>query len=113
MNRYASTSLKAADFISQGFDPKNAWEKASCLYFEPGSAAQKKGCPKNAFLGLYGINPDGKNATYARNAVDHLRRNPNDKKIEHLWAIARGGNEISHNSQMHVVLALWDAGYIK
>jgi len=113
MNSYASTALKAADLISQGLDPKNAWEKASFHYFKPGSAAQKKGCPKNAFLGLYGVNPNGKNATYARNAVNYLRKNPNYKSIGNLWSIARGENEICHNSQMHVVLALWNAGYIK
>lgn len=113
MNRYALTAIKAAEFISQDIEPRTAWEKASCMYFEPGSAAQKKGCPKNAFLGLYGINPEGKNATYARNAVSYLRKNPMDNSIEHLWAIARGEKQIVHNSQMHVVLALWNAGYLE
>lgn len=113
MNKYATTALKAAELIRSGLDPRSAWERSSCLYFEAGSSGQKKGCPKNAFLGLYGINPTGKNAIYAITALNYLKHNPRETSVDRLWEIANNGSKIKHNSQMNVVLALWQSGYIR
>ena len=90
--------------------------------------SQDKNCPKNAFLGLCeeglvkGI-PRGKytksvqNKLYAITAVEFLKewRNSSLSPID-LWpAVLRKLNEDSekrHNSQMNVVLALWNEGLI-
>jgi hypothetical protein len=86
-------------------------------------SSRSKSCPKNAFLGLCeagvvkGI-PKGeytksvKNKNYALQAVEILKR---DKSISYspsvLWKELNLGDKI-HNSQMHVVLALWNNGLI-
>ena len=53
MNKYAQVALIAAERIENGMQPRAAWEQASCKIFPKGSASQTKGCPKNAFFGLY------------------------------------------------------------
>lgn len=114
MKKYAETAIKAAELIVSGSDPESAWEKASCIVFIPNSTSQKKGCPKNAFLALYGVKTKGKNATYALNALHYLKNNPAKSITEdELWDIALDGEQKTYNSQMAVVLALWEAGYLK
>ena len=111
MGKYGEIAVKAARYISGGSEPRPAWEKASCEVFTPGSSSQKKGCPKNAFLGLYG--GKGKNATYAQNALAYLKDNPNINISENeLWAIIMSGNQKAHNNQMDVVLSLYKEGLI-
>lgn len=102
-------AVKAARYVKEGYEPLSAWEKASCEIFERGSSLQKKGCPKNAFLGLYG--GKGKNAEYARIAWSYLEANPNEYvTASELWEIVMSGNQKAHNSQMDVVLALYNVG---
>ena len=116
MNKYGLTSIKAAKLVDQGFSPSDAWEKASCEFFERGSAAHKKGCPKNAFWGLYENDRVklSKNALYAVKALEYLRKYPQEViSVKKLWNIATNGELISHNSQMNVVLELWKSGLIK
>lgn len=72
MNKYARTAILAAKYVQIGNSPGQAWKKASCEVFAPGSASQKKGCPKNAFIGLYGES-DSVNGQYAQRGLAYLR----------------------------------------
>lgn len=116
LNKYAQTALIAFDYMDAGVNAEQAWEKASCQVFKKGSASQKKGCPKNAFLGLFSNSPSAKsskNGTYARNALAILRDNPNKSySVNELWAAVIPEPKV-HNSQMDVVLALWNQKRIK
>lgn len=80
--------------------------------FTPGSASQKKCCPKNIFLGLYG--GKGKNAEYGQKALEYLNSNKICKDVSEigLWTIVTSNEGKAYNSQMHVVKALYDAKYI-
>lgn len=80
MNKYAQTALKAAHYVELGEEPLKACEEASRELFKIGSSAQKKGCPKNAFLGLYG--GKGKNAEYARKGLAYLHTYGGDSVTE-------------------------------
>jgi hypothetical protein len=114
MNNYEKIALIAAGMVRRGETPENAWNAASCEVFEKGSAAQKKGCPKNAFLGLYGIRPESRNARYAQKALAYLREtHAADIPPRQLWRIVTDGEKKTYNMQMHVVLALFREGYIK
>lgn len=112
MNKYAKIALLAAKDVELGIDPVIAWEKASKIIFTSGSSSQKKGCPKNAFLGLYG--GKGKNAEYAQKALNYLKANKSNEQISEidLWNIVTENVGKSYNSQMHVVKALFKEKYI-
>lgn len=113
MNNYSKIALMAAEEIKLGLSPQEAWDKSSCKVFEKGSSSQTKGCPKNAFLGLYGINTNSKNAQYAIKALKYLRNNSSPISPKDLWNIVINGENKSHNSQMNVVLSLFENVYIK
>jgi len=109
--KYGEVAVKAFEYMRSELEASSAWERASCEVFEKGSSSQTKGCPRNAFIGLVSDNPDAqksKNAIYALDALEILRSNPtrNYSKKE-LWELAVGQPK-KHNSQMDVVLALWD-----
>ena len=109
MGKFGEVAVKAVEYVKEGLDPRSAWEEASCEIFERGSSLQKKGCPKNAFLGLYGGN--GKNAEYAKVALTYLKSNPNTEVTEHqLWEIVMSGVHKAYNHQMDVVLSLYKEG---
>lgn len=112
MNKYAQTAIKAVGYINTGLEAEQAWEKASCEYFEIGTSSQKKGCPKSAFLGLFSKKANklkSKNATYAYKALTILRNNPNHNySPNELWALVVADDPKKHNSQMDIVLVLWE-----
>ncbi|NLD46886.1 MAG: hypothetical protein GX660_06760 [Clostridiaceae bacterium] len=111
MNKYAQVAVNAGFYVKEGMTPDYAWKKASCEIFEPGSSSQKKGCPKNTFLGLYG--GQGINAEYARKALNYLRSNNiSEIEPEELWIIINEGTKKAYNQQMHVVIAMYKAGLI-
>jgi len=116
MNKYGKIAIKAVSYIKAGLQENEAWEKASCEVFPRGSPSQKKGCPRNAFLGLVSQNPNAlksKNAIYARKALDILKTNPNRSySVDELWSLVINEPK-THNSQMNVVLALWGNRLIK
>ena len=113
MNKYTQVALLAAEHIKNGMLPRAAWEQASCEIFPKGSASQVKGCPKNAFLGLYDPTVNTKNAAYAREALAWLRAHPGCKVTPSaLWKIVQKGENKAYNSQMHIVIALYQNGYI-
>lgn len=113
MNSYVQIALDAADYIQEGMAPEQAWEKASCRVFPKGSPAQKKGCPKNAFLGLFGVNVHSINAKHALDAKAYLLSHPGSPiSPKELWDIVLNGNNKTYNGQMDVVLALFHKGLI-
>ena len=114
-NKYAKIAVKAFEYINAGYSAEKAWEKASCESYKKGSHSQKKGCPRNAFLGLTSNSQalaKSKNSLYALKALDILRKNPNSNfSINELWLLVVEKPKI-HNSQMNIVLALWNNGLI-
>jgi len=124
MGDYGKVALRAAKLLESSDDPVGAWSEATSKEFFGKPAAQKKGCPRDAFLGLCqegcvkGVNPgvytrSRKNKDYAIAAVELLNKEPTlvDKKSE-LWKRVTDGASIEHNSQMDVVLSLWKNGLI-
>ena len=83
------------------------------------AAARKKGCPRGAFLGLceeglvkgilaghYTTSKDNK--AYAVRAVALLTEGTQHWSTSALWQAVTNGAEKAHNSQMDIVLALWN-----
>jgi len=126
MSRYGDAAIKAVDLYKSTVvkSPKSAWERATRELF-PSETSRNKGCTKDAFLGLCqeglitGI-PEGnytlsyKNKRYAKRAVEILRESPElAKDLRSLWQCVMAGERKVHNSQMDVVVALWEAHLIK
>lgn len=116
-NRYGQCAIKSHNMVvTRGFDPKVAWKRAAKDLFQT-DACRKKGCPREAFLGLCqegrvkGVRPGNytdstKNKEYALLACEKLRQNSNLATSSILlWRTLVG--EKAHNGQMDVVLALW------
>ncbi|APZ47800.1 hypothetical protein BW723_16515 [Polaribacter reichenbachii] len=118
MNKYAQTTLKAKRNYKENYSILESYERAAKEFFTTKSP-QEKGCPKGTFLGLCetglvrGI-PKGnytksvKNKEYALKAVEILKQHKH-KNItpKELWLALDLGDKRS-NSQMDVVLALWE-----
>ncbi|MFH6973534.1 DUF6979 family protein [Neisseria sp. 23W00296] len=94
MKIYGDIAVKAAESYSKYEDMEQAWTEIAAS-FPIKESIRKKGCPKNAFLGLCraglvkGINPEkvktkhSKNGEYAVAAVSLLKNDPewaNQKK---------------------------------
>ncbi|MCL5129340.1 hypothetical protein [Algibacter sp. L4_22] len=122
ISNYNKYGLAAKEATLMGGNPVESWGIA-VKDFESKSA-KIKGCPKNAFLGLCeaglvkGIKPvsyfkrkrENLNKKYAIKAVELLALDSNLSKNE-LWNKVREElsiGEKEHNSQMDVVLALWN-----
>lgn len=111
MGKFGQVAVKAANYIQNGYEPQKAWETSSEEIFGTNNTSKDKGCPKNAFLGFY--SGKGKNAEYARAALDYLKSNPDvDITVTELWKIATKGKAKTHNGQMDVVLSLYKEGLI-
>lgn len=129
MNKYGYVALKAVDLLrmNEQSEPLAAWNVAASEVFGVGSSSKRKGCPRNAFLGLCeagmvegiaGIDyanrsMSQKNKCYAIRAVQLLKEKPElaDGKSK-LWSAVMDGGVLTHNSQMDVVLALWNNNLI-
>lgn len=117
-NKYCLCAIKAVELNTTSLTPNELWEQAAASIFDSKSS-QEKSCPKAAFLGLCeeglvkGI-PKGeytksvKNKNYALQAIKLLKSDKSSSysPIE-LWVKLELGDK-SHNSQMEVVLALWE-----
>lgn len=123
MNKYRQTALKAAKNYKQSSSITEIYAKKAEDFFPLSKSAQEKSCPKGTFLGLCeeglvkGI-PKGnytksvKNKNYALKAVAILKQNTETTfSPKELWEKLELGDK-KHNSQMDVVLALWDNGLI-
>jgi hypothetical protein len=115
--------------IKKNISPVLAWDKAVTVEFPDSISSQKKSCPKNAFLGLCeeglieGINSgdytqSDLNKKYSITAIKILASHKNKTfSPPELWKAVlkklNADHEKQHNSQMNVVLALWNEGLIK
>lgn len=128
MSKYGQAAVNAVNAMMIGIynSPNEAWNHATIEFFGEGTWGQKKGCPKNAFLGLceegllkgvptgtYNSRNNSKNKGYAIRAVNILKTDPGlvEEKNE-LWDRVIEGKEMSHNYQMDVVISLWKNGLI-
>jgi hypothetical protein len=122
-NKYGKMALKSVQNYKDSYSIIEIWSRSAKEVFDTNSA-QEKGCPKNTFLGLCeegfvnGI-PKGnytksiKNKEYALKAVTILKQNTHITfSPKELWEKLELGDK-RHNSQMDVVLALWEHGLIR
>ncbi|GLB51338.1 hypothetical protein NBRC110019_03770 [Neptunitalea chrysea] len=120
-NEYGEVAINVAK--TKG-NPEENWKAEVKKDFFDSISSQKKNCPKSAFLGLCekglvkGI-PEGKytrsidNKAYAVKAIDILKSNTKTTYTpKELWEELNLGDK-RPNSQMDVVLALWENGLIK
>ncbi len=113
-NKYGNVAIRALDIFrnEDAESPRDAWDIAVKEIMDKVSM-QKKGCPKNAFLGLVG-DGEGDNANYAKKARNILKKAiPEElEAIEKMTSSEFWREKISkdkaHNSQMDVVFALWN-----
>lgn len=121
-NRYGEAALIAAR-DSAGTSPAKRWQSAVEKVYPTTVSAQKKGCPRGAFLGLceeglvkgiaagqYTTSKDNK--AYAVRAAGLLIEGKQKWSISELWREVSDDPEKAHNSQMDIVLALWKNGLI-
>lgn len=125
MNKYGDAALRAVEYYKIKKNPKQAWIEAVKELFKSKSS-RDKGCPRGTFLALChnglikGI-PQGpyannikENKVYALRAVDLLKETneqPSTLSSRNLWDQVEEFGK-NHNSQMDVVLSLWNAGLI-
>lgn len=89
MSKYGIAAVKTVELIRSynKYSPREAWDIVTTVMFGYKSPSQKKGCPRNAFLGLCeegivkGVYPGEytnsiKNKKYALKALDILKENP-------------------------------------
>tara|TARA_R110001592_G_scaffold163124_1_gene396838 strand:- start:210 stop:590 length:381 start_codon:yes stop_codon:yes gene_type:complete len=119
-NEYGKVAIKAAKATG---NPKDNWLKEVQEAFLDSESSQKKSCPKSTFLGLCkeglvkGISKGNytksiDNTAYAIKAVEIVKQNSQTIfSSKELWEKLELGDK-SHNSQMDVVLALWENGLI-
>lgn len=127
MNKYGKAALQAVKLMELGkaCNPMEAWEMVTNEIFEKGTPSQVKGCPKNTFLALCesgkvkGVESGRytrslKNKEYALKALNLLQSDPSlaqDPKA--LWNAVQGDNPKAYNSQMDIVITLWDNDLIE
>jgi hypothetical protein len=118
-NKYGEAALIAAraETFGKPITPSDRWNEATKKLYPNNPSLQRKGGPRNAFLSLCeaglvkGIPagqyaPSHKDKNYAARAVSLLEAGTH-KTINTLWAEVTDGEDIPHQSQMDVVLALW------
>jgi hypothetical protein len=122
-NKFGLTALKSAQNYKNPYSIIEIWSRSAKEVF-PTKSSQEKSCPQSTFLGLCeeglvkGI-PKGsytksvKNKEYAIRAVAILKQNKHTTfSPKELWGKLELGDKRS-NSQMDVVLALWEHGLIE
>ena len=127
MSKYGHTAVRAVGLMlwEPGIVPGEAWVAAAERVFPDSPSSREKGCPKSAFLGLCeegviaGVPPGAYtrsllNKEYAVRGLQVLRRSPElAADSGELWRRATAGKEIRSNSQMEVLIALWEAGLVR
>ncbi len=122
-NRYGEAALMAVRMETYGkaLTPEERWRDAVMKLYPTSPISQKKGAPRNAFLGLCeGGLVKGIAANEGRHHLDKeiavkavaLLRSGTHKTVSQLWAGVNDDETKAHNSQMDVVLALWKNGLI-
>ena len=123
-NRYGEAAILAASMETYGkaLTPAMRWREATKKLYPTSPSAQRKGGPRFAFLSLCeaglvkGISagqyaPSNKQKAYALRAAGLLKSGTHNS-VSALWREVTDGEEVAHNSQMDVVLALWKNGLI-
>jgi len=122
-NKYGEAALIAARLeVPPSVTPDERWDVAVRQLYPEKPYMQKKTAPRGTFLGLCeeglvkGIPsgqyaPSSKNKSYALGAVKLLAAGTH-RNVQALWAAVTAGEELAHNAQMDVVLALWKNGLI-
>ena len=119
-NRYGEAALMATrQGSSANIGPVALWENAMEKLYPTSPTARKKSCPRGAFLGLceeglvkgipavrYTTSKDNK--AYAVSAVALLTEATQHWSTSALWRAVTDGAEKPHDSQMDIVLALWN-----
>jgi hypothetical protein len=121
-NKFGECAKLAVSLLQNGEIeiPISAWKKATLVTFPNSSSLREKGCPKDAFLAICetgkiknvavgNYTKSIKNKNYALKIMELLKNNSelaNNK--QKLWQIVRGDSNISHNSQIDVVMAMLD-----
>jgi hypothetical protein len=119
-NRYGEAALMATQQGPSGdINPLARWESAVEKLYPTSPAARKKSCPRGAFLGLceeglvkgipagiYKASRDNK--AYAVRAVALLTEATQRWSTSALWRAVTDGAGKPHDSQMDIVLALWN-----
>jgi hypothetical protein len=127
MGMYGEAAIRATRYVTSGagFCPRTGWDQA-IAELSTSDSSRKKGCPRNAFLGLceagrvvgievgkYGAPDHNKNGQYALDAHQILKSTPTLSKNKNaLWAKAAPPNK-RENQQMDVVTALWNKGLLR
>ncbi len=120
MGKYGKSAEIATDLLisNKVNNPVKAWEFAVSKVFPHSESSRNKGCPKSTFLGLcedgyiMGVEQGNytrskKNKDYAIKAVKLLNSNPELKEKE-LWRLVINGTNKQQNSQMDIVITLWN-----
>ena len=126
MGMYGEAAILATRFVTSGVVPcpRAGWDRA-IAELSNSDSSRKKGCPRNAFLGLceagrivginarkYGVRSPNKNGQYALAAHQILESTPNlSNNPKALWAKAAPLKKENH--QMEVVIALWNKGLLQ
>ena len=123
VTKYGFATIRALQLSINGKPPEDAWKQATSEIFPNSPTSQDKGCPKSAFLGLCqegyvkGIPPRRcthslDNSRYAVKAAVLLKADPSlSKNKTILWS--KIVQDKKHNSQLDVVLALWENDFIQ
>lgn len=129
MNKYVKVALEVAEELQsmekeeqKKIDLGDLW-KEKCKENEFKEASIKKGCPRLAFIGLCeknlikdieikNSNKESLNKNYAIEAVKVLKNDKRNYTSKELWEKI-GNKDKKHNSQMNIVLALWEKGMIE
>ncbi len=122
-NKFGEAALIAARLdVSASISAADRWDTAVRQLYPEKPYMQKKTAPRGAFLGLCeeglvkGIAAgqyiaSNQNKRYALRAVELLEQGL-PCTINTLWTHAVEGQDVTHNAQMDVVLALWKNGLI-
>src|ERR1700723_349828 len=119
-NRYGEAALMATrEGSSAGISPVARWESAMQRRYPSSPTARSKSSPRGAYLGLceeglvegipaghYTASKDNKD--FAVRAAALLIEGKQNWSTNSLWRAVTSDPEKTHNSQMDVVLALWD-----
>jgi hypothetical protein len=123
--KYGLVALNAVNKLNniKEMEPCNAWDEAAAFVFPTQLSSRQKSCPRSAFLGLC---EEGKvkgvrsgdytsskaNKSYATDALALLQSSPN-LTTKDLWdKVISNADPKVHNSQMNVVAALFNEGYL-
>lgn len=122
---YGQIALAAVQSLStnRSLSPLEAWQLAAEQVFPDKQESRKKNCPRTTFLSLCGTGrvlgvPAGnycqanENWEHAISALEILARVPEQTPTS-LWKQVTNNSGKTHNQQMHVIIALAQAGHLQ